>query len=204
MTTTPDQIRREIEQTQRGLSADVDALTEKVTPRRIMARRMSKARRAFVSMRDTVMGTTSDTVGTASDRMSSAAGTVADTTSSAASSAAQTLTDAPQAIRRQTEGNPLAAGLIAFGLGWLTASLLPPSQREQELADQAKELAREHVQPAVTEAAGQVRDNLQEPAKQAVESVKSTAQDAGSTVADQARDAKENVKQQTGSESRSF
>lgn len=224
MTANPEQLRREIEQTQRGLSADVDALTEKVTPRRIVQRRVGRARRAFGSVRDRIMGSTSRTVDSAGQRMSSATSTVADSTSSAASSvagtvsdaassAAQTISDAPRAVRRSTEGNPLAAGLVAFGLGWLTASLLPPSQREQELADQAKELAREHVQPAVSEMAGQVKDNLQEPAERAVESVKSTAQDAGSTVAEhtrshaqdlshEVRDAKDQVREQAGSSSR--
>jgi uncharacterized protein DUF3618 len=105
MTTEPEQLRREIEQTQRGLSADVNALTEKVTPRRIVQRRMAHARSGITTMKDKVMGTASNGTG---------------------------------AVRRRTEGNPLAAGLIAFGLGWLTASLLPASKREQQLADEAK------------------------------------------------------------------
>ena len=42
----PDQIRREIERTQAHLSSDVDALTEKVTPSRIVARRVDRARAA--------------------------------------------------------------------------------------------------------------------------------------------------------------
>lgn len=200
-TTDPEQLRREIERTQRGLSADVDALTEKVTPSRIMHRRVDRVRGRLTNLKDTIMGTASDTTdrmgSTASsvaDTASSAASTAADSVSSAASSAGEWVSDAPRAVRRQTQGNPLAAGLIAFGLGWLTASLLPPSQREQEIADQAKELAQEHVQPMVGEMAGQLKDNLREPAVQAVESIKSTAQDAGSTVADETRSAAEDVK----------
>ncbi|HEV2782738.1 MAG TPA: DUF3618 domain-containing protein [Actinophytocola sp.] len=154
--TDPDQLRREIEQTQRGLSADVDALTEKVTPRRIMRRRIDRARRATSSMRDRIMGTASGT-NPAGDR-----------------------------VRRTTEGNPLAAGLIAFGLGWLTASVLPPSRREQELAGQAKDVAREHVQPAVGELADQLRENLREPAKRAVESIKEDVRDAKDNIIERA------------------
>jgi ElaB/YqjD/DUF883 family membrane-anchored ribosome-binding protein len=197
MTTNPDQLRREIEQTQRGLSADVDALTEKVTPSRIVQRRADRARRTLTTMKDSIMGTASD----ATDRMGSTASTVADNASSATSSAGRAIGDAPQTIRRQTQGNPLAAGLIAFGLGWLTASLLPPSKREQEMADRAKDLAQEHVQPAVGELAEQLKDNLREPAEQAVESVKSTAQDAGSTVADETRSAAQDIKEQANSSS---
>ena len=44
MSTDPDQIRSEIDQTQRELSADVDALTEKVSPQRIVERRVRRTR----------------------------------------------------------------------------------------------------------------------------------------------------------------
>jgi ElaB/YqjD/DUF883 family membrane-anchored ribosome-binding protein len=185
MTTEPEQLRREIEQTQRGLSADVNALTEKVTPRRIVQRRVEHARRAITTMRDKVMGTASNGTEAVADTASS----VADNVSSAASSAAQTVSELPQTVRRGTEGNPLATGLIAFGLGWLTASLLPPSTREQELAGEAKDFAQEHAQPVIGQAAEQMKDNLREPAQDAVESIKSAADDAGSTVADQTRSA---------------
>jgi ElaB/YqjD/DUF883 family membrane-anchored ribosome-binding protein len=190
MTTEPDQLRREIEQTQRGLSADVDALTEKVTPSKIVHRRMDRARRTMDSMRDAVMGTASD----ATDRVGSTASSAVDEVTSAASTAGQAISDAPKAVRRQTQGNPLAAGLIAFGAGWLTASLLPPSKREQQLAEQAKDLAQEHVPPMVGDAAEQLKENLREPVEQAVESVKSTAEEAGSTVAKHAQSAVDDVK----------
>ena len=111
----------------------------------------------------------------------------------AASSAAGAVQEAPQAIRRQTRGNPLAAGLIAFGAGWLVSSLLPASRREQELADQAKQVAQEKVQPVVQQVASEVGDNLREPAQQAVASVKSTAQDAKDTVAEEGRVATQDV-----------
>jgi hypothetical protein len=197
-TTDPDQLRREIEETQRGLSSDVNALTEKVTPSRIVQRRVDRTRRAITGVKTAIMGTASDTTNAASDRMGTAASSVADTVG-----------DAPAAVRRGTQGNPLAAGLIAFGFGWLTASLLPSSKREQEIADQAKDLAQEHIVPVAGEVAGQLKDNLQEPAERAVESIKSTVQDAGSTVAEETRsatgditsqvhDAKDRVKEQAG------
>jgi ElaB/YqjD/DUF883 family membrane-anchored ribosome-binding protein len=188
-TTNPDQLRREIEETQRELSSDVNALTEKVTPSRIVQRRVGRARRALTGMTTAIMGTASDNTSAVSDRMGTAASSVADTMTSAASSAAETVGDAPAAVRRGTQGNPLAAGLIVFGLGWLTASLLPPSKREREIADQAKDLAQEHIVPVAGDLADQLRDNLQQSAEQAVESIKSTAQGAGSTVADETRSA---------------
>ena len=236
MTTSsdPEQIRREIERTQASLSQDVDALTEKVTPGKIVERRVDRARDAATRLKEKVMGSdpygrhgSGESVGgsvlsaasTATDRVSgtasSAASSVQDAASSAASSvqgaassAAGTVQDAastavgavqeaPQAIRRQARGNPLAAGLIAFGAGWLVSSLLPASRREQELADQAKQVAQEKVQPAAQQVAQQVatevKENLREPAQQAVESVRSTAQDAKDTVTEEGRSAAQDV-----------
>jgi hypothetical protein len=122
------------------------------------------------------------------------------TASDAAATAASTVQEAPHAVRRQTQGNPLAAGLIAFGAGWLISSLLPASRREQELAEQAKNKATELGQPladAAKQAATAMKDNLQEPAQQAVESVKSTATDAGRTVVDESHGAAQDVQAST-------
>ena len=58
-----------------------------------------------------------------------------------------------------TESDPLAAGLIAFGVGWLVSSLLPATQREQQLAQQAESAVRDN------------RDTLLAPAKQAAQEI---------------------------------
>jgi len=160
----------------------VDLLAEKVTPGRIVHRRVNRARGAMTTMRDRVMGTASDGVSTATDRVGEAA-----------TSAAHAVGEAPQAVRRGTEGNPLAAGLIAFGAGWLISSLAPASKREQRLAEQAKDWATEHGQPVAEQVAGDLKENLREPAKHAAESVKTTATDAASTVADETRTAASDV-----------
>jgi uncharacterized protein DUF3618 len=219
----PEEIRREIERTQASLSQDVDALTEKVTPSKIVERRVDRARDTAVRLKEKVMGSNpmnsghhisssgggvtggvssaasqaadrvSGTASSAASSVQGAASTAAGAVQDAASSAAGAVQEAPQAIRRQTRGNPLAAGLIAFGAGWLVSSLLPASRREQELADQAKQVAQEKVQPVLTQVAGEVKENLAGPAQDAVESVKLTAQDAKDTVAEEGRAAKDNV-----------
>jgi len=134
----PDQIRRDIERTQAHLSSDVDALTEKVTPSRIVERRVGRARAAAGRLRDRVMGADdsvpshyrtgtgpaygdvpygraqpagsglSGTASSAASSVSDAASSAASTVSDAASSAATAVQEAPQAARRQTQGNPLA------------------------------------------------------------------------------------------------
>jgi Protein of unknown function (DUF3618) len=235
----PDRIRQEIERTQTHLSADVNALTEKVTPGRIVARRVDRAKATGRRLTDRVMGnsntpdipgaygdpyarygdtrydgTTADgpsghgvaeTARAASANVSDAASSATSTISDTASSAAAAVQDAPQAVRRKTQGNPLAAGLIAFGAGWLISSLLPASRQEQRVAQQATEKGADLGRPvaeAAKQAAMEVKDNLQEPAQQAVESVTSTASDAGRTVAEEGRaaadDAQANVRDATG------
>jgi hypothetical protein len=187
--TEPDRIRREIEGTQRNLSTDVNALTEKVSPGRVVERRVNRVRTALGGAKDRVMGTAADQASTAGDKV----GAVASAAGDKVSSAAGTVGEAPASIRRGTQGNPLAAGLIAFGAGWLVSSLLPASEPERRLADQATDLAREHVVPVARQAAEEVKENLREPVQQAADSVRSEAADAATTVKDEARSATEDV-----------
>jgi uncharacterized protein YjbJ (UPF0337 family) len=216
----PEVIRRQIEDTRRELSYDVDALNEKVNPARVVDRRVTAAKGRITSVKEKVMGSAQDTTSSAQGMASNAAGSVqsaassaADTVQGAASSAADAVQQAPDAIVRQTQGNPLAAGLIAFGVGWLVSSLLPASEKEKQLAQQAESAVREHkdalLEPA-KQAAQEMGEQLKPAAQEAMESVKSTAQDAASTVAEegksaaadvqgQAQQAKETVQSKSGS-----
>ncbi|MGY1681959.1 DUF3618 domain-containing protein [Geodermatophilus sp. SYSU D01176] len=208
MTTSndPDAIRRQIEQTQRELSYDVDALNEKVNPSRVMDRRVSAAKGRFTRAKERVMGSAHDTRSTTQYRAQNAAGTVQDKAQGAAESvqgaaqqAAHAVQQAPDTIVRQAQGNPLAAGLIAFGVGWLVSSLLPASEKERQLAEQAESAVREHkdtlLQPA-KEAAQEIREELQPAAQQAVQEVRSTAQDAAQTVKQEGQSAAQDVQGQ--------
>jgi ElaB/YqjD/DUF883 family membrane-anchored ribosome-binding protein len=202
---TTDQLRRDIETTRADLSRDVDALTYKASPSRMVGDRVDRTRSRLASVKDRVFGSASAAGGTVQGRASSMAGTATDTlgsardsVSSAASTAADTVTAAPDAARRQTEGNPLAAGLIAFGVGWLVSSLIPPSEAETRAAGEVADAAKEHAQPVVEEAkqaAGQIGENLKEPARDAVESVKSTAQQGAQEVKDQGASSAQQVRQ---------
>jgi len=203
MTSEPDQIRGEIQQTQRELGADVGALTEKLSPPRMVQRRARRTHAAMTNMKDKIMGSTASHTSGSRDTMSSAASGVGETVSStasaatdkvasAASSAADAASSAPEMARRRTEGNPLAAGLIAFGAGWLISSLLPATAPEQHVATQVKDLATEKGRPVAQqlgEAAQQAQEQLREPVRQSAESVKETAADAASTVAGEAQSA---------------
>ena len=208
-TSDPDVIRRQIEDTRRELSYDVDALNEKVNPARVVDRRVTAAKGRLTSVKEKVMGSAQDTTSSAHGMASNAAGSVQD----AASTAVGAVQQAPDTVIRQTQGNPLAAGLIAFGVGWLVSSLLPASEKEKQLAQQAESAVREHkdqlLEPA-KQAAQEIGEQLKPAAQEAMESVKSTAQDAAATVKDegqaavqdvqgQAQQSKEKVQSQSGS-----
>jgi hypothetical protein len=206
MSTDPDQIRREIDQTQRELSADVDALTEKVSPPRIMERRVRRTREAMTNVRDKIMGSTSDAYQTAGSNASGMGQAVSDrayaardTAADVASAAADTVRSTPDAIRRRTTGNPLAAGLVAFGAGWLLSSLLPASEPEQQIATQVKDFATEQGRPVAQQlgqAGQEAAQELKESAQQRAESVRQTAADAAQTVKGEAQSAASDVKDQ--------
>ena len=222
MTTSndPDVIRRQIEETRRELSYDVDALNEKVNPARVMDRRVTAAKGRVSRVKEKVMGSAHDTTSTAQYHAQNAAGSVQGAASSAAESvqgaaqqAAHAVQQAPDQIVRQTQGNPLAAGLIAFGVGWLVSSLLPATQKEQQLAQQAETAFRDNKDALLApakQAAQEIGEELKPVAQHAVEEVRSTATDAAQTVKQegqsaaqdvqgQAQDAKQTVQSQTSS-----
>jgi ElaB/YqjD/DUF883 family membrane-anchored ribosome-binding protein len=202
----PDVIRRQIEDTRRELSYDVDALNEKVNPSRVMDRRVTAAKGRMTNLKDKVMGSAHDTKSSVHGTASNAAGSVQDTASNAADSvqhAAQSamgaVQSAPETITRQAQGNPLAAGVIAFGVGWLVSSLLPASQKEQELAQQAESALRENKDALLApakQAAQEIGEQLKPAAQQAVEEVKSTAQGAAETVKQEGQSAAQDVQGQ--------
>ena len=197
MSTDPDQIRSEIDQTQRELSADVDALTEKLSPQRMVERRVRRSRTAMTNVKDRIMGSTSDAYQTAGstasgvgESVSARASAARDTVAGTASSAVDTVRSAPDTARRSTQGNPLAAGLIAFGAGWLLSALLPASEPEQQVASQVKDFAVEQGRPVAEQlgqAGQQAAQELKESAQQRAETVKETATDAASTVTGEAQ-----------------
>jgi len=199
----PDVIRRQIEDTRANLSYEVDALNEKVNPTRVVDRRVGKAKTSVSGLKDKVFGAAHEH----GQQVGGSAHNAADSAHNAANQALGAVQGAPDTLQRQAQGNPLAAGLIAFGVGWLVSSLLPTSEKEKQLASQAESAVKEHSQPLVDQAknvAQEMGDNLKPMAQDAVESVKTTAQEgvqnvkaegqsAASDVQGTAKDAKQTV-----------
>jgi hypothetical protein len=182
--TTPDQIEDQITRTRTQLSSDVDRLSEKVSPSKVVGRRVDAMRSGMSSVRDRVMGSgeSDGAVAIATSSLSAKASDLSDAASSA-----------PAAMRNQTQGNPLAAGLIAFGVGWLLSSLAPASRAEQQLSASAESKARDMAEP-LKQSAQEMASSMKEPLQQAAEEVKSTAADAAQDTADQAKSAADDVK----------
>lgn len=215
MTSYPDQLRQDIESTRGELRSDVATLTDKASPQRIVRRRVNRVRGAWHSLRDKVMGTAYEvgeagrsTASSAAHQASSTASSAAHRVSSTASAVGDMASSARQMPRERVQGSPLAAGLIAFGVGVLASSFVPSSQREQRAAGRVMDEAAERTgafKQQVTESAQHVAKDMGRPARQAVmESGKSAAhgasavmdqtQSAAHEVREQAREAKENVK----------
>jgi Protein of unknown function (DUF3618) len=201
MSENPDVIRADIEATRARLGTNVDAVADKVTPSHIVQRQTDKVKEnvkdAVFGVKEKVMGVAEDTA----DNVHHATGSVGAHVGDAGSAVAA----APAQLKTKTQGNPLAAGLIAFGAGLLVSSLIPASQKEREAADALKSAA-EPLTTELTDAAKHVAEGLKEPAQEAMENVKATATDAtdhlkaeGQTavadVKDRTAEAKDNVQQ---------
>ncbi|MBV9592994.1 MAG: DUF3618 domain-containing protein, partial [Actinobacteria bacterium] len=166
---SPEQIQREIERTRAELSSDVDRLTEKVSPGRVVGRRVDRIKGGATSMKDRVMGSADEGAG-----LRGAGSSLASSAGDAKDSVKDAVAGAPQMVRNQAQGNPLAAGLIAFGVGMVLASLAPASSAEQQLAAQAENKAKDLVEP-LKQSGQQLAQDMKQPVQDAVEQVKSTA-----------------------------
>ena len=232
MSDNPDAIRQDIEETRARLGTNVDAVADKVTPSNIVHRQTDKVtstvKDAVTGVKEKIMGAADSATSTVQDKVHSATSTVQDKASSGAghtgnalhstgdtlhgakdnvaaklSDAGTAISHAPDQVKAKAQGNPLAAGLIAFGAGMLISSLIPASQKEREAAQQLKTAA-EPLATQVTDAAKDMVQDLKEPAQEALENVKATATDgvqnvkaegqgAVTDVKDRATDAKTNV-----------
>lgn len=182
LTTTP----ADIEATRSNLTRDIDELTDKVSPARVMDRRKEAAKSRIGSIRDKVMGSASNAGGSLSDTASSASGSVSDTTGGAISG-----------LESRTQGNPLAAGVVAFGVGMLISALIPASEKESQVAQKLTEVGKEQGQPLIDEAKSVGQDMaavLKESAANSAQQVQATAQDSVETVKQEGQSSAQTVR----------
>jgi hypothetical protein len=210
MSNNPDEIRADIERTRHELSADVDALAEKASPTAAVHRQGDRVRERMTTIKESIMGSAHDLYGPSSSDspgLTDRAQDVAHDVQHRAEDAVHAVQQAPAKVRRGTRGNPLAAGLIALGAGWLVGSLIPASRVEQDAAEKVKDQAAPMVDEAKS-VAQEMGENLKPQAQEAMESVKDTAttgaehvkaegQDKAGQLKDESTQAAQNVKDTT-------
>jgi gas vesicle protein len=192
MAEDPEDLKRNIEQTRRDVGRDVDALTEKVSPGRVVGRRVERARGGVHRLKERVMGS--------SESVADSAGSAMSSVRDMGDQVGEAVGSAPDFARSRTRGTPLAAGAIAFAAGWVIAAALPASTRERELAQEAKDRALDAAEPVKEQAAQMAQDlkeNLREPVQEATEQLKDSASQAATDVADESQSAAEQIAHQT-------
>jgi len=188
-----EQLTTGIAGTRENLSRDVDALYDKVSPGRMVGRRKEMVRGRITSMKESVMGSTS----TAGSTAQGAAGSVKDTASNATSAVAGTAQSAVGTVERQTQGAPLAAGMVAFGAGMVLSALIPASDKEAQAAQRLTEAVKDSPLADEAKAMGhEMGDNLKESATQAAQEVRSSAADSAAAIKDEGQTSAQAVKEE--------
>jgi hypothetical protein len=208
-----EELKREIDDTRDNLGVTLDAIGDRVSPGRIAERRVNRVRQSTGRLRDRVMGARDTAVGRVGDLGSSAgqatgsvAGSVTDSVSGtvhtvgeSVSDAASTVTggirSAPDAISHTTQGNPLLAGALAFGVGAFVASLLPSTEAEKSVAGGVAEPLKSELSNIGNEVAGTARETAQD----ALETTRQAAMEAKDQVAQEASGAAQQVKDEASS-----
>ena len=180
MATESDRIRAEIDATRGELADDVSTLAVRTNPKKIAGRRWHSMKATATSVRHRLMGASSESTDTLSDKASGIGGAVR---------------GAPETMVRQAQGSPLAAGVIAFGAGLLTAALLPRTEPEQRIGGQIAERAHDVVDSVQQEAKG-LGSEIKDSAVAAGHEVGQTTREAAARTAEQARQSGHEAREQ--------
>jgi hypothetical protein len=182
---TAEDLRQDLEQQRESVGRDLVAIGDRVSPGRMVERRRLAARQLFTRARDGLMGARDSVSDTAYGAQSAVGG--------AAANVGEALAAGPRAVQSQTQGSPMAAGLVAFGVGAVAGTLLPTTRRE--------ETAVAEVQPALETAAGELAGGVdavtataKDHATDSAQHLKEAAQDAAETVKAEAQGAAQTVK----------
>ena len=186
MSNNPEEIRRDIERTRAELSDNVNALGDSAKPSNIVREQVDQVKEGVHSFKERIFG--SDT----NPYDHGAVGAVGDKAGTLVEDAKEAVADAPRQVKASTRGNPLAAGMIAAGLGALIGGLIPASRMEKERAEQLK-VAAEPVVEEIKQMATEAKDNLQPLAQEVAGNLKEVAQDATEHVKADAQVAKDEV-----------
>jgi gas vesicle protein len=143
-----DRVKQDIEETREELGRTIDQLVDRTSPARIADRTRQRMTDRLHRVRERVMGPAEQALhGTQMQAQQ-----VSDRASRLPQQATEAARGAGSQARRQVEGSPLAAGLIALGAGMVAASLLPRTKQEQRLESSLQQQADPLVEQAREEA----------------------------------------------------
>ena len=162
------ELKRDIEDRRSEISRTVDQMENRVNPGHVAARQTYRIRRVVTEWKDKIMGSDETQGG-----LKNVIGEVTDTVATA-----------PDQVMARTRGNPLAAGVIAFGAGALIASLLPETPAERKLAATLQPGVKEATS-RLTEAGRNLADDLKDDVKEGVENIRDTAASAAQGMKEQ-------------------
>ena len=165
-------LRREIDDSRARLGQTADAIGDKVLPGRIIDRQKQSAATSLRGLRDRVMGTAESAGHGISDTASSTVGQVK---------------HAPDALAHRTEGSPLIAGAVAFGIGLLAAAVFKPTEPERQAVEKLTDAAPD-LRSKVEEAGQELASSVKEHASEAADEVKSSVSESASAVKGAATD----------------
>lgn len=206
-----DYLRDDIDYRRDRIGNTVDQISNRVNPRHVAARSSYRMRMRLINMKDTIMGNDehdypwqrrserglhdeSDYATMGDEGGRSRVSEASDRATERLSQAGHAVAASPEIARRRTRGNPLAAGLVAFGGGILLGSALPSSRAEREALHRAE--------PALDKARDELRDtgrelanDMKESAQESMEQVKGEAVDSRERVQNEATDAARRAKE---------
>jgi hypothetical protein len=169
-----DELRDDIEQRRDRIGHTVDQIENRVSPSRVAARTSHKVSRRMSAWKDRIMG---------SDQTSAGDG-------GTLSEAGRKVSEAPEALRRTTTGNPVAAGLVAFGGGLLVGSMLPETDAERRAVKQIEPALREGV-PEVRDMGRHAMDDVKDVVRESAEEMKEMAAESGQRLRSDAQETRD-------------
>lgn len=187
-----DQIRADLEEKRQDIARTVDQIDNRANPSRIAERQAYRVKQKLTDVRDSIMGNDNpDYVDqherrlrvNAARRGSTSGGTYSDMSPGEMAST----------VRRRTSGNPIAAGVVAAGLGALAGSVLSQTSQERKAARRFESEIGEAAS-TVRESASSAAGDMKESALRSADTLKSEAKMAASDMADETKAAVNDVR----------
>ncbi len=174
MAQTADELEADIVHTRGDMSSALDLIGDQMSPKQVVKGGSHRLRQWIQSARDGIMGTASNVeelVRQGEDGLGKGAGQ-----------------HGSEAIAGENQGNPLAAGIIAFGVGLLTGSLLRPTKVEQHGLSAIADKAEPAIDVAM-QAASELGHGVHKSTEQAASELGDVLKDAGQAIADKTQTA---------------